>query len=151
MSSRLFAALTCVATLAACTLKSDFSQPADAQVTPSGLASKILRVGLGDKFPAANSTVTVHYTGWTPDGTVFDSSVNRGKPETFPLNRVIPGWTEALQLMRKGEKRRFWIPAKLAYGDVVPGQPAYTPNSGQPPLGPLVFDIDLIEIWPPTR
>ena len=91
--------------------------PADAQKTPSGLASKVLQAGKGEQKPAAADTVTVHYSGWTTDGKLFDSSVQRGKPTSFPLNGVIKGWTEGLQLMVEGEKRRFWIPADLAYGE----------------------------------
>ena len=67
--------------------------------------------------PAATDTVEVHYTGWKTDGEMFDSSVKRGSPTSFPLNGVIKGWTEGLQLMVEGEKRRFWIPADLAYGE----------------------------------
>jgi FKBP-type peptidyl-prolyl cis-trans isomerase len=111
--------------------------PADAEKTASGLASKILTKGTGTEHPKATDTVTVHYSGWTTDGKLFDSSVKRGEPTSFPLNRVIPGWTEGVQLMVAGEKRRFWIPAKLAYGE--------TPASGAP-AGMLVFDIELISI-----
>ncbi len=107
--------------------------PADAEVTASGLASKVLRPGVGDKHPTATSTVTAHYSGWTTDGKLFDSSVQRGEPAAFPLNRVVAGWTEGLQLMVVGEKRRFWIPENLAYQ----GRP------GAPP-GMLVFDVELI-------
>ena len=107
--------------------------PADAEVTASGLASKVLRPGVGDKHPTATSTVTAHYSGWTTDGKLFDSSVQRGEPLAFPLTRVIAGWTEGLQLMVVGEKRRFWIPENLAYQ----GRP------GAPP-GMLVFDVELI-------
>ena len=109
--------------------------PADAQVTDSGLASKVLTAGSGNSHPAASDTVTVHYTGWTTDGEMFDSSVKRGEPSSFPLNRVIAGWTEGLQLMVVGEKRRLWIPEDLAYG----GQ------RGRP-AGMLVFDVELIAI-----
>ena len=107
--------------------------PKDAQTSSSGLASKVLVKGTGSKHPSATSTVTVHYTGWTTDGTMFDSSVVRGQKSTFPLNRVIKGWTEGLQLMVVGEKRRFWIPADLAYGE-----------NGRVP-GMLVFDVELFE------
>ena len=79
--------------------------------------------------------MTVNYSGWTTDGKLFDSTVTRGKPATFGLDRVIKGWTEGVQLMVVGEKRRFWIPEKLAYG----GKPGY-------PAGMLVFDIELVEI-----
>ncbi|MEE4273315.1 MAG: FKBP-type peptidyl-prolyl cis-trans isomerase [Thermoanaerobaculales bacterium] len=109
--------------------------PADAEVTDSGLASKVLAEGSGTAHPDAWDSVTVHYTGWTTDGTMFDSSVTRGQPATFPLNRVIPGWTEGVQLMVVGEKRRFWIPEEIAYGGR-PGAPA----------GMLVFDVELISI-----
>src|SRR4051812_47275722 len=80
--------------------------PADALKTPSGIASRVLSVGLGSQHPAPTSQVTVNYTGWTTDGKMFDSSLTSGQPITFRLNEVIPGWTEALQLMVKGEKRR---------------------------------------------
>ncbi|MBK1882153.1 FKBP-type peptidyl-prolyl cis-trans isomerase [Luteolibacter pohnpeiensis] len=111
--------------------------PADAVKTASGLASKVLQQGTGTIHPAAADTVTVHYSGWTTDGKLFDSSVKRGTPATFPLNQVIPGWTEGLQLMVEGEKRRFWIPANLAYGE--------NPPSGAP-AGMLVFDVELQKI-----
>ncbi len=107
--------------------------PADAEKTASGLASRVLVEGTGTEHPTATSNVTVHYTGWTTDGEMFDSSVVRGSTATFPLNQVIPGWTEGLQLMVVGEKRRFWIPADLAYGD-----------SGRV-AGMLVFDVELFE------
>lgn len=109
--------------------------PADAEVTPSGLASKVLNPGTGTRKPGPTSVVTVHYTGWTTDGQAFDSSVSRGQPARFPLNRVIAGWTEGLQLMVEGEERRFWIPVELAYQNR-PGKPA----------GMLVFDVELLEI-----
>ena len=111
--------------------------PADAAKTASGLASKVLQQGTGSKHPAASDTVTVHYSGWTTDGKLFDSSVKRGQPTSFPLNRVIKGWTEGVQLMVQGEKRRFWIPGNLAYGD--------TPMGGRP-SGMLVFDVELLSI-----
>ena len=109
--------------------------PADAEKTESGLASKLLSAGDGKTRPSATSVVTVHYTGWTTDGKAFDSSISRGKPATFPLNRVIGGWTEGLQLMSVGEERRLWIPEGLAYKGR-PGKPA----------GMLVFDVELISI-----
>ena len=109
--------------------------PADAERTDSGLVSKVLQAGTGSDHPAATSTVTVHYSGWTTDGKMFDSSVVRNNPATFPLNRVIPGWTEGLQLMVTGEKRRLWIPESLAYA----GKPGY-------PQGMLVFDVELLNI-----
>ena len=81
--------------------------PPDAIVTASGLASKVLTPGLGTEHPTLASTVKVHYSGWTPDGQMFDSSVVRGEPSSFGVTRVIRGWTEGVQLMVKGEKRRF--------------------------------------------
>jgi FKBP-type peptidyl-prolyl cis-trans isomerase len=111
--------------------------PADAEKTASGLASKVLTKGSGKEHPKATDKVTVHYSGWTLDGKLFDSSVTRGEPSSFGLNQVIPGWTEGVQLMVKGEKRRFWIPAGLAYGE--------NPGGGRPG-GMLVFDIELFEI-----
>jgi FKBP-type peptidyl-prolyl cis-trans isomerase len=109
--------------------------PASAEVTSSGLASRVLQAGTGTEHPKKSSEVTVHYTGWTTDGEMFDSSVVRAKPANFPLNQVIKGWTEGVQLMVVGEKRRFWIPQKLAYGG----------REGSP-KGMLVFDIELISI-----
>jgi peptidylprolyl isomerase len=111
--------------------------PAKAETTRSGLASMVITPGKGKVHPKATSEVTVHYTGWTTDGKMFDSSVSRGKPSTFPLDGVIKGWTEGVQLMVVGEKRRFWIPENLAYG-----------NSSRPdaPKGMLVFDIELLDI-----
>ena len=98
----------------------------------SGLASKVTEPGTGKTHPAKTDLVTVHYTGWTTDGKMFDSSVSRGKPATFPLDRVIAGWTEGVQLMVQGEKRRFWIPEALAY------------QGKRDPKGMLVFDVELI-------
>ncbi len=112
--------------------------PADAKKTESGLASKVLVKGKGSTHPGPHDRVTVNYTGWTADGKMFDSSIPSGEPARFPLDAVIPGWTEGLQLMVKGEKRRLWIPAKLAYGD--------TPERPGAPAGPLVFDVELLDI-----
>lgn len=111
--------------------------PADATKTASGLAFKVLQAGTGTKKPAADDFVTVHYTGWTTDGRMFDSSYARSATSTFPVNRVIKGWGEGVQLMTVGEKRRLWIPEQLAYA----GQ------SGRP-QGMLVFDVELIDIAP---
>ncbi len=108
--------------------------PKDAKKTASGLAYKILTPGKGDKKPTATSVVKVHYSGWTTDGKMFDSSVTRGRPATFPLNGVIKGWTEGLQLMNVGDKARLWIPENLAY------------EGKRPPKGMLVFDVELLEI-----
>lgn len=109
--------------------------PSDASRTSSGLASKLLAAGTGTRHPRPNSKVTVHYTGWTTDGAMFDSSVQRGESISFALDEVIPGWTEGVQMMVEGEKRRFWIPEALAYKGA-PGAPA----------GLLVFDVELIRI-----
>jgi FKBP-type peptidyl-prolyl cis-trans isomerase len=108
--------------------------PSDAKKTASGLAYKVLKEGTGERHPKATDRVTVHYTGWTTDGKMFDSSVVRNQPATFPLNGVIAGWTEGVQLMVEGEKARFWIPEKLAY------------KHEQPPYGLLVFDVELLKI-----
>ena len=109
------------------------------QSTPSGLQFEILEAGSGDK-PSETSNVTVHYHGTLIDGTVFDSSLERGQPASFGVNQVIPGWTEALQLMPKGAKYRLYIPQDLAYGA--------QPHPGGPiePYMALVFDVELIEI-----
>ncbi len=103
--------------------------------TLSGLSTRVLQPGTGTRHPRSNETVTVHYTGWTTDGGMFDSSVVQGRPATFALDGVIQGWTEGLQLMVEGERRRFWIPEALAYK----GQPGA-------PRGMLVFDVELIKI-----
>jgi FKBP-type peptidyl-prolyl cis-trans isomerase len=111
--------------------------PADAIVTDSGLASKVLRVGMGHVRPTERSTVTVHFTGWTPDGQMFDSSVVRGTPGEWSMRNLIPGWMEGLQLMVVGEKRRFWVPGYLAYDHIdMPGAPK----------GPVVYDIELLNV-----
>jgi peptidylprolyl isomerase len=112
--------------------------PAGAKKTASGLAYRQIAKGKGKSKPSATDRVTVHYTGWTPDGKEFDSSVKRGEPTSFPLNRVIKGWTEGLQLMVEGDRMRFWIPADLAYGD--------KPTRPGAPAGPLVFDVELLSI-----
>jgi len=111
--------------------------PADAVKTASGLTSKVLQPGTGTAKPSAEDFVTVHYTGWTSDGKMFDSSYARAAASTFPVNKVIKGWGEGVQLMTVGEKRRLWIPQELAYA----GQ------SGRP-QGMLVFDVELVEIVP---
>ena len=112
--------------------------PQDATVTSTGLAFRVLKAGVGSENPKASSTVSVHYSGWMTNGELFDSSVMRGQPTSFPLNRVIPGWTEGVQTMVVGEKKRFWIPGKLAYGEK-PSRPGM-------PYGLLVFDVELLEI-----
>lgn len=106
--------------------------PDDATRTASGLAYRALTAGRGTQHPSARSEVTVHYTGWTTDGKMFDSSLTRGEPATFQLGDVIAGWTEGLQLMVPGQKMRFWIPQDLAY------------QGKSAPYGMLVFDVELI-------
>ncbi len=109
--------------------------PDDAKRTATGLAYKVLRPGVGGRHPAAWQQVTVHYTGWTTDGKMFDSSVTKGQPATLSLEQVIKGWTEGVQLMVEGERTRFWIPQDLAYK-----------GEAGSPRGMLVFDIDLVRI-----
>ena len=106
--------------------------------TTSGLQYMVLKEGTGAK-PAAEDTVTVHYTGKLLDGTVFDSSVERGEPASFPLNAVIPGWTEGLQLMSEGSQYRLFIPSELAYGSQGAGD-KILPNAT------LIFDVELIKV-----
>jgi len=109
--------------------------PKDASRTASGLAYKVLRKGTGFRHPDGLREVLVHYTGWTTDGKMFDSSIPRGAPTPMRLDDVIKGWSEGVQLMVEGERTRFWIPQDLAYK----GQ------SGSP-RGMLVFDIELVKI-----
>lgn len=106
--------------------------------TASGLQYMVLKEGTGAK-PGPTDEVTVHYTGRLINGTVFDSSVDRGEPATFPLNQVIPGWTEGLQLMSEGAKYRLFIPSELAYGEKGAGNDIL-PNST------LIFDVELIKV-----
>jgi FKBP-type peptidyl-prolyl cis-trans isomerase len=106
--------------------------------TPSGLQYEILVEGTG-KQPKETSKVTVHYTGTLINGTVFDSSVERGEPIEFPLNGVIPGWTEGLQLMKEGGKAKLYLPSDLAYGDREAG-PMIAPGST------LIFEVELIKV-----
>ena len=108
--------------------------PSDAKKTASGLSYKVITPGTGTKHPTSLSEVTVNYVGWTTDGKMFDASASHGGPATFPLNRVIAGWTEGVQLMVEGQKTRFWIPEALAY------------RGQQPPFGTLVFDVELLKI-----
>lgn len=107
--------------------------------TASGLKYQVLKQGTGTVSPKATDTVKVHYHGTLLDGTVFDSSVERGEPISFPLNGVIPGWTEGLQLMKVGDKFKFEIPPNLAYGANSPS-PKIAPNST------LVFEVELLAI-----
>lgn len=110
-----------------------------ATTTRSGMAYRVLRRGAGRVHPTIVDRVEVHYSGWTTDGALFDSSLMRGKSVTLPLNGVIKGWTEALQLMAEGDVFRVWIPADLAYGT--------QPRAGAP-AGMLIFDIELLRINP---
>ncbi len=112
---------------------------AGVKTTESGMQYLVIKEGAGPK-PKANDQVKVHYTGTLINGTKFDSSVDRGQPATFPLNGVIPGWTEALQLMNVGSKYKLFIPGKLAYGEN--GQPA----GGIGPNELLIFEVELLEI-----
>ncbi|WP_205619462.1 FKBP-type peptidyl-prolyl cis-trans isomerase [Ferrimonas senticii] len=106
--------------------------------TESGLQYQVLTVGGGSRNPKATDSVTVHYHGTLTDGTVFDSSVERDQPATFKLNQVIKGWTEGVQTMVVGEKKRFFIPANLAYGNR---------GVGSIPAGSvLIFDVELLNI-----
>jgi peptidylprolyl isomerase len=110
--------------------------PPGVQETYSGLRHQLIRRGQGGRTPNSLCTVKVHYVGKKKDGEIFENSYEQGEPVEFPLEEVIPGWTEGLQLMTRGEKRRFWIPARLAYGN--------NPAPGQPE-GELVFDIELLD------
>ena len=104
----------------------------------SGLQYKVIKEGSGKK-PKATDNVKCHYEGFLIDGTVFDSSVQRGEPAVFPLNQVIAGWTEGLQLMQEGAKYRFFIPYLLGYGEGGAG-------ASIPPYAALIFDVELIEV-----
>jgi len=111
----------------------------DWKTTASGLKYQVMKQGTGTVSPKATDTVKVHYHGTLTNGTVFDSSVQRNEPASFPLNQVIPGWTEGVQLMKVGDKFKFEIPPNLAYGPRSPS-PAIPPNST------LVFEVELLEI-----
>lgn len=135
-----FALVAGVTTAVAQTAPTDVAAPpANAVKTSTGLASRVVKAGTGTAHPAASDLVTVHYTGWTTDGKMFDSSRTDNKTVTFPLNRVIAGWTEGVQLMVAGETRRLWIPEALAY------------KGTREPKGMLVFDVELVSfLSPPT-
>ena len=145
MKNLLAFALCCVAIFSCSNTKKPMPEtpkdvaaiPADAETTASGLASRVIEKGTGTRHPHSTETVNVHYSGWTTDGKLFDSSVDRGQPISFPLDGVIAGWTEGVQLMVEGETRRFWIPGKMAYGE--------NPPAGYP-AGTLVFDVQLLKI-----
>ena len=114
------------------------AKKAEVVTLPSGLQYQVLKEGNGKK-PTAQDTVMCHYEGTLIDGTVFDSSYQRGEPATFPLQQVIAGWTEGLQLMQEGAKYRFFIPYRLAYGEGGAG-------ASIPPFAALVFDVELIQV-----
>lgn len=114
---------------------------ATVQRTALGLAYCFLKEGPPGVVPGAEDTVRVHYTGWTIEGQMFDSSHDRGEPLDLPLNGVIRGWTEGLRLMTPGDQARLWIPGHLGYGHREPGQ-----DAGKPPKGTLIFDIELIDV-----
>ena len=105
---------------------------------PSGLQYQVLKEGNGKK-PKATDKVKCHYEGMLVDGTMFDSSIQRGEPAVFPLNQVIAGWTEGLQLMSEGAKYRFFIPYNLGYGE-------HGAGASIPPFSALIFDVELIEV-----
>lgn len=111
---------------------------ADIQETASGLQYQILHKGDGTVHPTASSVVNVHYHGTLLDGTVFDSSVARNSPISFPLNRVIRGWTQGVQLMTVGDKFKFFIPSRLAYGN--------SPAGAIEPGSLLIFEVELLAI-----
>jgi peptidylprolyl isomerase len=111
--------------------------PATAKKPATGLQYVVLEEGTGP-MPTTSSRVQAHYTGWTADGKMFDSSIPRGQPSSFAVTGVIPGWTEGLQLMKEGAKYRFWIPGNLAYGD--------TPKRPGAPSGQLTFDVELVKV-----
>jgi FKBP-type peptidyl-prolyl cis-trans isomerase len=114
-------------------------QKSEMKTTASGLRYQVMTQGTGTVSPKATDTVNVHYHGTLLDGTVFDSSVQRGQPISFPLNGVIRGWTEGLQLMKVGDKFKFEIPPNLAYGE-------RSPSPKIPPNSTLVFEVELLGI-----
>lgn len=116
----------------------DNKKKAGVTVTSSGLQYEVVKAGSG-KTPGANDQVTVHYTGKLVDGTVFDSSVERNEPATFGVSDVIPGWTEALQLMKEGDKWIVYLPYDLAYGERGAGQDI-------PPYSTLIFEVELLKV-----
>jgi FKBP-type peptidyl-prolyl cis-trans isomerase len=114
------------------------------KTTASGLQYEVIKDGTGPQ-PKADDNVTVNYTGTLIDGTVFDSSIERGQPAQFPLNRVIPGWSEAIQLMKVGAKYKVYIPSELGYGMQAPQGSKIKPNMA------LIFEIELLSIDPKTQ
>jgi FKBP-type peptidyl-prolyl cis-trans isomerase len=120
----------------------DNKKKSDVKTTASGLQYKVMKEGTGAK-PKATDTVSVNYRGTLIDGTEFDSSYKRGQPATFPLNGVIKGWTEGVQLMKTGSKYQFFVPANLGYGER-----AVSPDIGA--NATLIFEVELLEIKPPA-
>lgn len=143
MASRVLTILTAALCLVGCNkspqTSADNAPDNEMKMTRSGLKFWVLKRGNGTVSPKPTDTVKVHYHGTLLDGTVFDSSVERGEPATFPLNAVIAGWTEGLQLMKVGDKFKFEIPPNLAYG-------ANSPNPKIPPNSTLVFEVELLGI-----
>jgi len=143
MASRVLTILTAALCLVGCNespqTSADNAPDNEMKMTRSGLKFWVLKRGNGTVSPKPTDTVKVHYHGTLLDGTVFDSSVERGEPATFPLNAVIAGWTEGLQLMKAGDKFKFEIPPNLAYG-------ANSPNPKIPPNSTLVFEVELLGI-----
>ena len=120
------------------TFLAENARKAGVTTTASGLQYKVIQSGTGES-PKLTDTVKVHYHGTLIDGTVFDSSVQRGRPISFPVGGVIPGWVEALQLMKVGDKWQLFIPANLAYGD-------QSPSPAIPPHSVLIFEVELLGI-----
>lgn len=116
--------------------------PKDATISDSGLSTAVLRAGTGQRTPRDEDTVVLHFTGWNSDGERFDSSVDRGKPDRMRIEQLVPGWREGVQQMVVGEKRRLWVPERLAFGNVpTPGHPS----------GDIVLDVELLEIVEPPK
>jgi peptidylprolyl isomerase len=120
--------------------------PPDAKRTPSGLAYRVVDSGTGTRHPGPNSRVSLRFAAFTPDGKMFESSYERGDVTTARLTRLIKGWQEGLQLMVEGERTVFWIPGSLAHGEIKPGVER---EPFAPPAGPVVFDVELVEILEP--
>lgn len=125
--------------VAGATFLADNAKKPNIKTTASGLQYEVLTQGNGTVSPKATDMVTVHYKGTTLDGAEFDSSYSRGEPASFPLNRVIAGWTEGVQLMKEGDKFRFYIPSDLAYG-------AEGAGGKIGPNATLIFEVELIKI-----
>jgi FKBP-type peptidyl-prolyl cis-trans isomerase len=117
--------------------------PKDAKTTKSGLTYVVLKKGTGKHHPTENTRANVIYSGWTPDGKMFQCSLIGGDLASVRVKRLPPGWREAMQLMVEGDKWRLWLPGKLAFGDLAPGQEAVPFG---PPPGPVVFDVELVKL-----